>query len=80
MNQLKNCNNYNICDFSFLSKILEHPRIEYSDVINIITFVLSITFKNIQCYMVASYGYKGMFFSTINVLGLNILILLLEQK
>ena len=47
MNQLKNCKNYNLCDFSFLSKILEHPRIEYNDIINIINFLLSITFNNI---------------------------------
>ena len=47
LNKLKNCNNYNICDFYFLSQILFHPRIEYNDLIQIINFLLSITFHNI---------------------------------
>ena len=46
-NILKNTNNYNLCDFSFFSKILKHPRIEYNDILNIITFLLSTTFNNI---------------------------------
>ena len=47
INHLNNCKNYNLCDFSFLSEILEHPRIEYNDIINIINFLLSITSNNI---------------------------------
>ena len=47
MNQLMNCKNYNLCDFSFLLNILEHPRIEYNDIMNIINFLLSVTFNNI---------------------------------
>ena len=47
MDTLKNTKNYNICDFDFLSKILKHPRIEYNDIMNILNFLLSITFSNI---------------------------------
>ena len=45
--QLQSCKNYNLCDFSFLLNILEHPRIEYNDIINIIKFLLSVTINNI---------------------------------
>jgi hypothetical protein len=45
--KLKSTKNYDLCDFSFFSKILTHPRIEYNDILNIITFLLSITFDNI---------------------------------
>ena len=47
MNQLMNSKNYNLCDFSFLAKILEHPRIEYNDIINFINFLLNISFNDI---------------------------------
>ena len=47
MSTLKNTKNYNICDFTFLSKILKHPRIEYNDILDIINFLLNITFNNI---------------------------------
>ena len=47
MDKLKNGENYNICDFYFLSKILEHPRLEYNDIVNIINFLLSITLNHI---------------------------------
>ena len=47
MDTLKNTKNYNICDFDFLSQILKHPRIEYNDIMNILNFLLSITFSNI---------------------------------
>ena len=47
IDQLKNCRDYNLCDFSFLLSIIEHPRIEYSDIINIINFLLSVTINNI---------------------------------
>ena len=47
MDRLKNCENYNLCDFYFLFKILEHPRIEYNDLINIINFLLSISLNHI---------------------------------
>ncbi len=47
LNKLKNTKNYNLCDFTFLAKILRHPRIEYNDIFTIITFLLNITFNNI---------------------------------
>jgi hypothetical protein len=47
LNKLRNTNNYNLCDFKFLAKILKHPRIEYNDILNIINFLLSVTFNNI---------------------------------
>ena len=47
MDKLNNCNNYNLCDFYFLSQIITHPRIEYNDLVKIIKFLLSITFNNI---------------------------------
>ena len=47
LNKLKNTKNYNLCDFLFLSKILQHPRIEYNDILNMINFLLCVSFDNI---------------------------------
>ena len=47
INHLKNTKSYNLCDFSFLSKILKHPRIEYNDIIDMINLLLRIAFNNI---------------------------------
>ena len=44
--KLKQCKNYNLCDFYFLYNILEHPRIEYNDILDIIDFLLSVSFNN----------------------------------
>ena len=46
INKIKSCNNYNICDFTFLWKIIEHPRLEYKDYINIINFLINVSLKN----------------------------------
>jgi len=45
-NKIKSSNNYNLCDFGFIYKIINHPRIVFKDVINIINFLLNISFKN----------------------------------
>ena len=47
LNTLINTKNYSICDFTFLSKIFKHPRIEYNDIMDILKFLLNITFNNI---------------------------------
>ena len=44
--KLKQCKNYNLCDFCFLFNILDHPRIEYNDILDIINFLLSVSFNN----------------------------------
>ena len=44
--QLNSCLNYSICDFCFFIKILEHPRIENKDIIDIIDFLLNVILNN----------------------------------
>ena len=46
INKIKSCNNYNLCDFDFIYKIVNHPRIEFKDIINIINFLLNVSLKN----------------------------------
>ena len=46
INKIKTCNNYNLCDFDFIYKIISHPRIEFKDIINIINFLLNVSLKN----------------------------------
>ena len=46
INKIKSCNNYNLCDFDFIYKIVNHPRIEFKDVINIINFLLNVSLKS----------------------------------
>ena len=46
INKIKSSNNYNLCDFDYIYKIINHPRIEFKDVINIINFLLNVSFKN----------------------------------
>ena len=45
INQIKVCNNYNICDFKFLWKIIDHPRLSAKDVVNIVNFLLNVSIK-----------------------------------
>ena len=45
INQIKGCNNYNICDFKFLWKIIDHPRLSAKDVVNIVNFLLNVSIK-----------------------------------
>ena len=42
LNHLNTCLNYTLCDFLFILKIVEHPRIESKDINNIIQFLLSV--------------------------------------
>ena len=46
MNKIKICNNYFLCDFNFLVKIIEHPRISVKDIVNIINFLLNVSLNN----------------------------------
>ena len=47
LDQLNTCQNYAICDFLFLFKIVEHPRIESKDILSIIQFLLSVCLNNV---------------------------------
>ena len=47
MKQIKNCKNYTISDVNFVFKIIEHPRIKSSNVVDIIAFVLRVTLYNL---------------------------------
>ena len=47
LNQLNSCQNYALCDFLFFFKILEHPRIENKDIMEIIQFVLNVCLNNV---------------------------------
>ena len=46
INKIKSCNNYNLCDFKFLWKIIDHQRFQYDYVINVINFLLNVFLKN----------------------------------
>ena len=46
INKIKNCSNYNLCDFDFIYKIIDHPRIEFKDIVNIVNFLLNVSLKN----------------------------------
>ena len=45
MNKIKMTSDYNLCDFNFLLKIIEHPRLGFKDIINIINFLLNVSMK-----------------------------------
>ena len=47
ISKIKICNNYFLCDFNFLVKIIEHPRITFNDILNIIYFLLNVSLKNV---------------------------------
>ena len=45
MNKIKITSDYNLCDFNFLLKIIDHPRLGFKDIINIINFLLNVSMK-----------------------------------
>ena len=47
--------NYALCDFDFLSKIVEHPRVDSKHYPLIIKFILAVCFKNNYYNKVANY-------------------------
>ena len=48
LEKLNNCQNYDLCDFLFLLKMIEHPRIEGKDITDIIQFILYTCLYNLQ--------------------------------
>ena len=46
INKLSDCENYSLCDFLFLSKIIEHPRFEFNDINNVLNFILNVSLNN----------------------------------
>jgi hypothetical protein len=48
INQIMNADNYSLCDFEFLFKIIEHPRIESKDIPLILKFIFNVNLKNIN--------------------------------
>ena len=48
LNQLNTCHNFALCDFLFLLKIVEHPRIENKDLSQIIQFILNVCLNNVM--------------------------------
>ena len=46
INKINKCNNYNLCDFQFLWKIIDHPRFEFKYIINVINFLFNVFLKN----------------------------------
>ena len=48
INQIMNADNYSLCDFEFLFKIIEHPRIESKDIPLILKFVFNVNLKNVN--------------------------------
>ena len=55
INKLNIIDNYILCDFYFLSKIIEHPRIESKYYPLIIKFIISVCLKNIYYNKIANY-------------------------
>ena len=47
LNQITGCQNYALCDFLFLLKMVEHPRIESKDIFDIIQFILNVCLYNV---------------------------------
>ena len=47
LNQLNSVQNYNLSDFIFLFKMVEHPRIESHDITEIIQFLLGVCLNNV---------------------------------
>ena len=52
--KLFNSENYSLCDLLFLIKLIEHPRLNGSMLINIIKFILKVTLKNNQFKKIAN--------------------------
>ena len=50
LKELKEKKNYNLCDFSFLNKIVLHPRIELADLRDIINFLIEVNLENNNNY------------------------------
>ena len=50
LKEIKENKNYELCDFSFLNKIVLHPRIELEDLRNIITFLFDVNLENDNYY------------------------------
>ena len=48
INQINNSDNYTLCDFEFLFKIIEHPRIESKDIPLILKFIFNVNLKNVN--------------------------------
>ena len=48
LNKLNSCHNYDLSDFLFLLKIVEHPRIEGKDISDIIKFILYVCLYSIN--------------------------------
>ena len=46
INQLNSADNYTLCDFEFLFKMIEHPRIESKDIPLILKFIFKVILKN----------------------------------
>ena len=55
LNKLNSIDNYALCDFDFLSKIVEHPRVDSKHYPLIIKFILAVCFKNNYYNKVANY-------------------------
>ena len=55
LNKLNSVDNYILCDFEFLSKIVEHPRVDSKDYPLIIKFILSVCLKNVNYSKTANY-------------------------
>ena len=45
INQINNSDNYSLCDFEFLFKIIEHPRIESKDIPLILKFIFNVNLR-----------------------------------
>ena len=48
LEKLNSCQNYSLCDFLFLLKIVEHPRIEGKDIADVIQFILYVCLYNLK--------------------------------
>ena len=48
INQLNTADNYTLCDFEFLFKMIEHPRIESKHIPLILKFIFNVNLKNVN--------------------------------
>ena len=55
LNKLNAVDNYILCDFEFLAKIVEHPRVDSKHYPLIIKFILSVCLKNVNYNKTANY-------------------------
>ena len=46
INQINSADNYALCDFEFIFKMIEHPRIESKDIPLILKFIFNVILKN----------------------------------